>query len=539
MGLEFNSRRSPVLGLNGAVASSQPLASQVGIEILKKGGNAADAAVAMAAVLNVTEPVSTGIGGDAFVIFYDDNKNKVFGINASGRAPKNISVDKLKELGITDEIPPFSPYSVTVPGAVAGWVDTIQKFGTMELFDVLEPAISIAEKGFPVSPITAYAWQKGAKLLNKWPHGDELLINGFAPKAGQVMKNPNLAKVFKEIAEHGKEGFYEGWVAEAIVEEVQHLGGFLTLDDLKKHENTYDVPVKTTYNGVNVYELPPNGQGITALIALNILEYLKVNNFKHNSVDYLHRLIEAMRIAFADTRWYVSDPSFVDIPVDELISKEYAKKRAELFNPEKATIDVKKGSPFSSSDTVYFNVVDGQGNACSFINSNYMGFGTGIVPKGTGFTLQNRGANFTLEKGHPNMLEPGKRPYHTIIPGMATYADTGELWAPFGVMGGFMQPQGHVQVLLNLIDFDMNPQEALDMPRFSILDGKSDGKVALEEGIDIKTMSELAFKGHTIVPVSGYNRAIFGRGQIIRKVRETQVLWAGSDPRADGMAIAY
>ncbi len=537
--MDFNSRRSPVLGRNGAVASSQPLASVVGHDILKRGGNAADAAVAMAAVLNVTEPVSTGIGGDVFVLFYDAEKSKVRGINASGRAPKKLNINFLEEKGIKDKLPPFSPYTVTVPGAVAGWIDTIEKFGTMTLKEVLSPAIELAEKGFPVSPITAYSWKRGEKQLKQWGKKSELLINGRSPHAGEIMKNPNLAKVFREIVEHGTAGFYEGWVAEKIVKTLEKFGGVLTLEDLKEHRNTYPEPISINYKGVNVYEIPPNGQGITALIGLNIIENFEITLYRHNSAQYLHLLIETMRLAFADSRWYVTDPEFNNIPIEELLSKEYAKKRSELIDLEKAMINVEKGSPTGSSDTVYFNVVDGEGNACSFINSNYMGFGTGLIPEGTGFTLQNRGANFVLQRDHPNMLEPRKRPYHTIIPGMATYADTEELWGPFGVMGGFMQPQGHLQVLLNMIDFRMDPQTALDKSRFCILDANTNGKVAIEEGISFNTLAELARKGHNIVPVTGYARSVFGRGQIIFNNRDNKVLWAGSDPRADGMAIAY
>ncbi len=537
--MEFLSRRSPVLGIHGAVATSQPLASEIGLEILKNGGNAADAAVAIAAALNVTEPTSTGIGGDCFALYYDAKKKKVFGLNGSGRAPQDLSIDRLRDEGITGQLPPFSAHTVTVPGAAAGWVDTIDQFGSMELKEVLAPAIRLAEEGFPVSPITAFFWSRGMRQLLNGPHANELLLNGRAPQPGEIMKNPNLARTFRELAEHGKAGFYEGRIAEAIVEIVQQKGGLLTLEDLKNHETTFDDPINTTYKGIDVYEIPPNGQGITALVALNIIEELGLESFEHNSASYLHTLIEAMRIAFADTRWYVADPRHVKVPIEGLLSKKYARERRKLINPNKATLDVKKGSPFASSDTVYFCVVDAEGNACSFINSNYMGFGTGLIPKETGFTLQNRGANFSLDPDHPNALAPQKRPYHTIIPGMAVVHETGELWAPFGVMGGFMQPQGHVQVLVNMIDHHMDPQTALDKPRFCITDGTSGGKVAIEEGIPIRIMSELARMGHDIVPVSGLGRAIFGRGQIIQRNQATGVLWAGSDPRADGMAIAY
>ena len=535
--LKFNSRRSPVYGTRGMVASSQPLASAAGLRILQRGGNAADAAVAVAAALQVTEPCSTGLGGDCFCLYFDAKTKTLSGINASGRAPAELSIDKLAELGITGSLPPFSPHTVTVPGAAAGWVDTIEKFGTMTLREVLQPAIELAENGFPVSPITAVSWQRGVPQLLNGPYGDELLINGRAPQAGEKIKLPTLANTLRELAEHGKAGFYEGPIAEAIVELVQSMGSFMTLDDLKNHYNTYDKPISINYRGIDVWELPPNGQGITALIALNILEEYDISSFKHLSVEHLHLLIESLRLAFADTRWYVADPEKVAVPIQDLLSKDYAKRRSGLIDFDRANLNLARGDPFSSSDTVYFCVVDGEGNACSFINSNYMGFGTGLVPKGCGFTLQNRGANFSLDPEHPNCLEPNKRPYHTIIPGMMTI--DGELFGPFGVMGGFMQPQGHVQVITNLIDYEMNPQEALDAPRFCIIDGLSNGKVALEEGISIEVMSSLARKGHTVVPTSGFARSIFGRGQIILRDPDTGVMIAGSDPRADGLAIGY
>ena len=537
MSLRFNSYRAPVYGLRGIVASSQPLASEAGMRILQGGGNAADAAVAVAAALNVTEPCSTGIGGDCFCLYFDSKKRIVEGLNGSGRAPSQLSLDILKNQGITEFLPPLSIHTITVPGAAAGWVDTIEKFGTMKLGEVLKPAIDLAEGGFPVAPFTALAWKRSAPLIKQGPYGEEILLNGEAPQEGQVMRNPTLARTFKELAEHGKSGFYEGRIANVIVELIQSRGGVMTLDDLKNHHSTFDKPISTNYRGIDIFEIPPNGQGITALIALNILEGFDISKMTHSSVEYLHLMIEAMRIAFADTRWYVADPDMVDVPIQELLSKSYAAERRKIINFSKATIDVQKGSPFASSDTVYFSVVDGEGNACSFINSNYMGFGTGLVPKGCGFTLQNRGANFTLEPGHPNVLEPNKRPYHTIIPGMAT--KDSELYASFGVMGGFNQPQGHVQVILNLVDFGMNPQEALNAPRFCIADGTSGGKVALEEGITVETMSNLNRMGHEIVPTSGIARTLFGRGQIITRDSKTGVLCGGSSPRADGLAIAW
>jgi len=535
--MKFNSRRSPIYGTRGMVASSQPLASMAGIDILKQGGNAADAAVAVAACLNMTEPCSTGIGGDAFCLFFDAKTKNVKGLNASGRAPAALSLEYLAERGITDRLPPDSPYTVTVPGAAAGWVDTVEKFGTMTLSEVLAPAIRLGEEGFPVSPITARAWEWGVPKLMNGPHSEELLINGRAPRAGEIMKNKNLARTFRALAEHGKAGFYEGRVAEEIVRVLESMGGVMTLEDLKNHYNTFPEPITTNYKGLDVYEIPPNGQGITALIALNIIEEYDFTDIPHGSAQHLHILIEAMRLAFADARWYVADPEVTPVPVEELISKEYAAKRRALIKPSKASVDVEKGSPIAGSDTVYFCVVDGMGNACSFIISNYQGFGTGIIPKGCGFTLQNRGYGFSLDPEHPNRLEPNKRPYHTIIPGMLL--QDGELYAPFGVMGGFMQPQGHTQVVVNLVDYGMNPQEALDAGRFCILDGTSKGKIYIEDDIGVEVMSELAGMGHDVVPCSGWRRSIFGRGQIIHRNPDSGVLTAGSDPRADGCAIGW
>ncbi len=532
----FNSRRSPVYGTRGAVASSQPLASEAGMRILQKGGNAADAAVAVAAALNVTEPCSTGMGGDCFALYYDAAKGRVKGMNGSGRAPAGLTPEKLLSEGFT-KMPSNGIHTVTVPGAVAGWVDTIEKFGTLTMKDVLAPAIELAEGGYPVSPLTARAWANGVSFLKSGPYGDEMLINGRAPGAGEIMKNLTLARSMREVVEHGKAGFYEGRVAEAIVELLALKGGTMTLEDLKKHRSTFDEPITVNYRGVDVWEIPPNGQGITALIALNVLEGFRFTNLPYDSPQRLHLLIEAMRTAFADTRWYVADPSVTHVPIKELISKEYAEERRQHINPVKAVLDRVHGSPVTGSDTVYLCTVDRWGNACSFINSNYSGFGTGLIPRGCGFTLQNRGSGFSLDKSHPNVLAPGKRPYHTIIPGMMTR--NGDLYAPFGVMGGFMQPQGHVQVVTNMIDYGMGPQDALDAPRFCILDGTAGGKVSLEEDIPIDTMAALARMGHDIVPVAGPNRIIFGKGQIILRNPKTGALTAGSDPRSDGQALGW
>ncbi|KAJ3204871.1 hypothetical protein HDU82_005547 [Entophlyctis luteolus] len=552
----YNSRRSNVYSTGGIVASSQPLASEVGRSILARGGNAADAAVAVAAVLAVTEPCSTGIGGDAFCLFYDAKESSVSGLNGSGRCPAGLSLEKLTAIDAASarNLPSTSVHSVTVPGAAAGWVDTVERFGSkkLSLSDILGPAIKLAEDGFPVSDLTAYFWQRSEeRIRSASPNGHELLKDGRAPVAGEIMKMPNYAKTLRNLAAYGKKGFYDGEIAESIVNTLNALGSFMTLEDLKSHTSTVVQPISIDYGGkYRIFECPPNGQGITALIALGILEALQkegMNEFlEHgvNSAEYLHTLIESMRLAFADSQYYVTDPEMVHVPVKGLLSKEYLSKRSKLFNPSKACVSVKHGAPSNSSDTVYFCVVDKDGNACSFINSNYEGFGSAIVPRGCGFPLQNRGSNFVLDVNHPNCLEPRKRPYHTIIPAIVTHLDGGGLHMAYGVMGGFMQPQGHVQVLMNLHHFGMSPQAALDTPRFCIMpehDGRS--VVLVEEGIHDEVVAALRRKGHDVQVVRGHQRAAFGRGQIIMRLRSAEstsghVLIGGSDARADGAAVA-
>jgi gamma-glutamyltranspeptidase/glutathione hydrolase len=414
----------------------------------------------------------------------------------------------------------------------------------MPLAEILAPAIRLAEEGFPVAPLTAHFWQRGAEnQLASAPGGRALTLDGRGPRAGEIFRNPGLARAFRAIAEGGKEAYYQGDIARSIAQVVQEAGGAMTVEDLAAHESTWDEPISTTYRGVRVWECPPNGQGLAALIALNALEGFELSKQDPLGVDRWHLLIEAMRLAFVDTRWYVADPKFFDIPLAGLLSKEYAAARRQIINPERATLDTQRGAPVAGSGTVYFCVVDGQGNACSFINSNYMGFGTGIVPAGAagpwGFTLQNRGHNFSLDPAHPNALAPHKRPYHTIIPGLLTREADGSLYAPFGVMGGFMQPQGHMQVVVGMIDDGLDPQAALNRPRFCIDSASAGGKVHLERGIPRATLAELAKRRHPLQPdVSGYARALFGRGQIIRREPDG-VLWGGSDPRADGCAMGF
>lgn len=536
----FRSRRSPVYSRRGIVAASQPLAVAAGLELLARGGNAADAAVAAAAALNVTEPTSTGIGGDMFALYYDGQTRQISALNGSGRAPAALTLERLKKEGrLAESLPPFHPHTVTVPGACAGWCDLIAKHGALSMAEVLAPAIRLAEEGFPVAPLTAYFWQRGVeRQLKSAPNGYELTIDGRAPRAGEIFRNLGLAKTFKVVAEQGAAGFYRGPIAEAIVSVIQTAGGCMTTDDLASHNSTWEEPIAVEYRDLRVYECPPNGQGMVALIALNLLEGFDLTALDPLSPEKTHLMIEALRLAFADAKRYVADPAFVNVPIKELLSKEYAAERRKLIHPRRATLDVRHGAPSASSDTVYLSVVDGMGNACSFINSNYMGFGTGIIPKGWGFTLQNRGHNFSLDPNHPNCLAPRKRPYHTIIPAMVTRAADDSLYASYGVMGGFMQPQGHVQVLSALRDAGLDPQSALDLPRFCLDAETQGGGVAIEEGMPHAVRDALQTMGHPVYDVGGYERALFGRGQVILRDPQSGVLCGGSDPRADGCAGA-
>lgn len=536
----FRSRRSPVYSRRGIVAASQPLAVAAGLELLARGGNAADAAVAAAAALNVTEPTSTGIGGDMFALYYDGQTRQISALNGSGRAPAALTLERLKKEGrLAESLPPFHPHTVTVPGACAGWCDLIAKHGALSMAEVLAPAIRLAEEGFPVAPLTAYFWQRGVeRQLKSAPNGYELTIDGRAPRAGEIFRNLGLAKTFKVVAEQGAAGFYRGPIAEAIVSVIQTAGGCMTTDDLASHASTWEEPIAVEYRDLRVYECPPNGQGMVALIALNLLEGFDLTALDPLSPEKTHLMIEALRLAFADAKRYVADPAFVNVPIKELLSKEYAAERRKLIHPRRATLDVRHGAPSASSDTVYLSVVDGMGNACSFINSNYMGFGTGIIPKGWGFTLQNRGHNFSLDPNHPNCLAPRKRPYHTIIPAMVTRAADDSLYASYGVMGGFMQPQGHVQVLSALRDAGLDPQSVLDLPRFCLDAETQGGGVAIEEGMPHAVRDALQTMGHPVYDVGGYERALFGRGQVILRDPQSGVLCGGSDPRADGCAGA-
>lgn len=520
------------------MATSQPLAAQAGLEVLQAGGNAADAAVATAAALAVVEPTSTGLGGDAFALYFDGTARAVHAVNGHGRSGASLTLEAARARGVAGTPGKHSVHTVTVPGAAAAWADTVSRYGRLPLTEVLAPAIRLAEQGFPVSPVIAGYWAvESGRIRQASPNAGEMLIEGRAPRAGEVWRNPNVARVLRTLGEGGATAFYQGEPARAIVDVVQRLGGWLELDDLAAHASTFEQPISTAYRGHTVYECPPSGQGLIALIALNIVEGYDLAAMDRRSPDYLHTLIEAVRLAFEDGRAHIADPEHASVPVDRLLSKAYAAERRALIDPRQSTMG---GGPLPSSDTAYMAVVDGEGNACSFINSNYDGFGTGIVPAGCGFTLQNRGFGFSWEEPqHPNAVAPGKRPLHTIMPSMITDPG-GDLFAAFGVMGGWHQPQGHLQVVANLIDHQLDPQRALDEPRFSIYADPPVGFVYMEDAAGVEVMAELARRGHRVRPATGFQRTrAFGRGQVIARDPETGVLWGGSDPRADGAAVAY
>jgi gamma-glutamyltranspeptidase/glutathione hydrolase len=526
------------MSLGGIVAASQPLAAQIGAQVLAGGGGAADAAVATAAALNVTEPTSTGIGGDCFALYYDAATRSITSLNGSGRAPAALSLELLQRHGLGQALPPFHALTVTVPGACAAWCDLVERHGRLPLQRVLEPAAELAERGFPVSPITAHFWALGVRRqLATAPGGQELTLAGRAPRPGEVFRNPGLARTLRAVAAGGASAFYRGEIGQAVAQTVQAAGGVLAESDLADHRSRWEAPISTTYRGTRIWECGPNSQGLAALLALNILEGFELAGLEPLGERRLHWILEALRLAFADAHWYVADPDTNPAPLQELLSKDYAAVRRIRIHPDRASQEHLHGVILPHPDTVYLSAVDGQGNACSLINSNYMGFGTGIVPSGWGFSLQNRGLGFSLEPGHPNALAPGKRPYHTIIPALATREDD-SLYACFGVMGGFMQPQGHVQVVLGLVEDGLDPQAALDRPRVCLLEGSPGSEVGLEQGISAQTAAVLREKGHRVSFLSGHDRAVFGRGQIILREPGSGVLWGGSDPRADGCAVA-
>ncbi|RDW24313.1 nucleophile aminohydrolase [Yarrowia lipolytica] len=563
------SRRSVVHSTKGMVASTQPLASAIGARVLDQGGNAAMAGIAVAAALNLLEPHQTGVGGDMFALFYDAKTKKVEGLNGSGRSPKALTVDYLRKHGVEGpRIPLTSPHTITVPGAVGGWCDIYERWGNKKLTmaEILEPVAQLAEEGAPISEVSAKLWKDhGPKLLKTDSAGADLLVKddsaetGYrAPYTGEVFKNPGLAAVLREIGAKGRDGFYKGWVADSILEILQKRGSLMTREDLENHTSSFVEPIAIEIkDNIKLWELPPNGSGLVAIIAVGVIKALdrqgkiSLEGLKLNSAEYLHVAVEALKFAFREADEYVSDPDHHDVSLEELLSETKYDELANRFDTSKIhpNYDDNVINPIHKSDTVYFAITDRWGNACSFIISIFDGFGSSTVPAGTGFCLQNRGLNFNLTEGTRNCLAGGKRPYHTIIPAMVTKGD--DLWACYGVMGGFMQPQGHVQVLLNMINFGLDPQQALDAPRFCLSAGKGidfgkgthgpcskhETVVNLEETIDPEVVETLKNLGHTVNVVSGEDAwALFGRGQVIRQ-DENGVYHAGSDPRGDGQAV--
>ncbi len=531
----FNSRRSPVLARRGMCATSQPLAAQVGLQILVQGGNAVDAAVACAAVLNVVEPISTGVGGDMFALIWNAREKKVHALNGSGAAPAAASIEELHSKGHRS-MPEFGPYSVTVPGTVHGWETLLAAHGTMTLAQALKPAIQYAEEGFPVTEVIAYQWQRVVDKIARLPSGQEMLIDGRAPKQGDLMTIPTLGNTLRAISEGGSQAFYQGEIGEKIAAFVQEQGGWLVKEDLASHRSDWDEPISTDYRGVTCWECPPNGQGIAALEALNIAEGFDMRSMGAQSADRYHHLIEAMRLSFADGFRYIADPRQAPVPIEQLTSKAYAEGRRSLIDSSQAMTSVPYGKVFGESDTVYISCVDGQGNACSFINSIFSNFGSGMVVPGTGIVLHNRASLFSLDPEHPNSLAGGKRPYHTIIPAMTTVK--GEFSLCYGVMGAYMQPQGHLQLINNMVDLDMNPQEAIDAPRFQV----AGEEVILEEGVDPEVVRELEKRGHRVRIMAGLQRGGaggMGGAQAIYRDPDSGVLWGGSEPRKDGCAVGW
>jgi gamma-glutamyltranspeptidase / glutathione hydrolase len=528
--------RSAARASQAMVASSQPLASQTGLDVLKRGGNAVDAAVAMAAVLNVTEPNMTGIGGDAFMMVYSSKTNRIEALNGSGRAPRALTRELLASKGIK-QMPLSGMETITVPGAFDGWVTALEKHGTMKLPELLAPAIALADAGFPLMEKTVADWVPEVAKLRRTPaSASTYLVNGEAPRPGTIFVQKNLARTLRTLANGGRDAFYRGEIARAIVDYCQKNGGYLTMEDLAEHKSTWVEPISTSYRGHTLYELPPNNQGLTALLLLNILEPIDLKSMQNDPIRYYHTLIEATKIAFADRNRYIADPAFSKVPVPELLSKEYAAKRRALINPDKAIDPPAHGDIKMGSDTTYFTVVDKDRNAVSFINSIFNSFGSGIVAGDTGIMLHNRGTGFVLQADHPNRLEPGKRPFHTLIPAMV-FKD-GKLLMSYGVMGGDIQAQGHAQVLINLIDRGLNLQQAIDAPRIRYISGRG---VMMEDGLTAPVIAALIARGHErVLPPAGVmHRALMGGGQAIMIDPETGALVGASDIRKDGLAIGY
>lgn len=533
-----NGNRSTVVSQRGLVCASQPLAAQAGIDILKAGGNCIDAAICTNAMLGLTEAASNGIGGDLFAILWVEKDQKLYGLNASGRAPYEWNLKAAEALGLTS-IPRMSPLAWSVPGCVSGWEALNKRFGKLSLAECLAASIDYATNGFPLSPIISTYYDFDSRLAPSLAavfHPD-----GKRPQYGDVVRNPLLAKSYQAIADGGAAAFYEGEIAEQIVATSTKLGGKMSMKDLKDHTATWVDPVSSNYRGWDVWEIPPNGQGIAALQILNMLEQFDVGSLKPNSAEHLHLFAEAKKLAFEDRAQYYADMEFADVPVDWLISKDYAKQRAKLIDPSKARNELRYGDPQLDSDTIYMTAADGDGNMISFIQSNYSGYGSAICPEGIGFPIQNRGQAFSLDPKHRNRLEPHKRPFHTIIPAFMT--KDGRPVMSFGVMGGDFQPQGHSQVVMNMIDFGMSPQQAGDQPRVSHSGSSSPwgkktdngGQLTLEHGISDEVKQRLAEMGHQIRSSVGAH----GGYQAIWRLDDPLRYFGGSDPRKDGAAIGY
>jgi gamma-glutamyltranspeptidase / glutathione hydrolase len=534
--------RSEVYAPRAMAATSQPLATTTALEVMRRGGSAVDAAIAANAVLGLTEPTGGGIGGDLFAIVWDPESKKLHGLNASGRSPRSLTLDYFTSRDMKS-IPSHGPLPVTVPGAVDGWFELHARFGRLPRTEVLGPAIGYARTGFPVTEVIADGWQRNARVLEKYPgFSATFMPGGRAPVTGELFVNPRLARTYETIAKGGRDAFYKGDIARAIGAYMRENGGFLSYEDLAAHRSEWVEPVSTSYRGYDVWELPPNGQGIAALQMLNILEGFDLAKMGYGSADYLHVLAEAKKLAFEDRARYYADPDFAPAPVDRLLSRDYARERRALIDMSRAAKTYPAGEfPGAKSDTVYLTVADPDGMMVSLIQSNFRGMGSGMTPGDLGFVLQDRGEQFSLAPGHANVYEPGKRPFHTIIPAFVTR--DGEPLISFGVMGGDMQPQGHVQVLVNMIDFGMNLQEAGDAPRLRH-DGSSSptdevmtdgGELALEPGFDPAVIRELERRGHRMAG----KRGDFGGYQAIRRDPATSVYAGASESRKDGHAAGF
>ncbi len=531
--------RSRVIAQHGMAATSQPLATQVAIDILQQGGSAVDAAIAANATLGLMEPTGCGIGGDLFAIVWDAGTQKLYGLNASGRSPHSLTMAHFKEQGL-EYVPPRGPLPVTVPGCVDGWFELHGRFGKLSMKAILAPAIAYARDGFPVSDLIAYHWQVSVPVLESYEGFKETFAP--APKAGEVFRNPNLANTLERIAEQGRDAFYKGDIARTIDAFMKRVGGFLSYRDMAEHTSEWVEPVSTDYRGYTVWELPPNGQGIAALQMLNILEGYDIKGMGFGSRNYMHCFIEAKKLVFEDRAKFYADPAFNDIPFRQLISKEYAAQRRKLIDPNRAAKRYDAGEPaLDKGDTIYLTVADSEGNMVSLIQSNYLGMGSGLAPDGLGFIFQDRGALFSLREGHFNTYAPHKRPFHTIIPAFITR--DGRPFLSFGVMGGAAQPQMHVQIVVNLVDFGMDVQEAGDAPRILHLGSSqptgqtmSDGgTVYLETGFDYEAVRELVRAGHRIE----YNLGDFGGYQAIQWDGQNRVYYGASESRKDGQAAGY